>query len=89
MGMVALGRDDFVLALFTGEPSPGQVYAIGMDVTEAEMDGVVSRLPDDTRILGSGPAWLEFIDRHLFHWQLATGSEFRGSGDRNGLWLNA
>lgn len=29
MGMVALGRDDFILALFTGEPSPGQVYASG------------------------------------------------------------
>ena len=52
------------------------------------MAGVVSRLPDDTRILGSEPYWLDFIDRHLLHWQLATGSEFRGSGDRNGLWLN-
>ncbi len=88
MGMVALGRDDFVLALFTGEPSPVQVYAIGVVVTEAEMAGVASRLPDDTRILGSEPNWLDFIDRHQFHWQLATGSEFRGSGDRNGLWLN-
>jgi catechol 2,3-dioxygenase-like lactoylglutathione lyase family enzyme len=37
IGMVGLGRDDFVLALFPGEPSPGQVYAIGVVVNEAEI----------------------------------------------------
>lgn len=87
MGMVGLGRDDFVLALFAGDPSPGQVHVFGVVMTEAEMAGVASRLPDDTKILGSGPNWLDFIDRHVLHWQLATGSEFRGSGDRDGLWL--
>jgi catechol 2,3-dioxygenase-like lactoylglutathione lyase family enzyme len=88
IGMVALGREALVLALFPGEPSPGQVFAVGVSVTEEEIAGVREGLPDDTQILSSEPGWLDFVDRYRLHWQLAASSRFVGSGDAAERWLD-
>ncbi len=89
VGMVALGRDDFVLALFPGDPSPGQVFAVGVVMTEEEIAEVRWRLADDTQVLSSGPRSLDFVDRYQLHWQLASSSEFVGSGEIADRWLDA
>ncbi len=89
IGMIAVGGDDFVLALFPGQPSPGQVFAVGVVMTEEEIAGVRSRLSSDARVVSSEPGWLDFVDRYQLHWQLAYSPEFVGSGDAAGRWLDA
>lgn len=87
IGMVALGRDDFVLALFPGQPSSGQVFAVGVVMTESQIAGVRSRLTEDEEVRAFEPGWLDFVDRHRLHWQLASTGRFVGSGDAVGRWL--
>jgi catechol 2,3-dioxygenase-like lactoylglutathione lyase family enzyme len=88
IGMVALGSDDFVLALFPDEPSPGQVFAVGVVTTEEKIAGVRSRLTDNDQVLSSEPGWLDFVDSYQLHWQLASSPEFVGSGDVADRWLD-
>jgi catechol 2,3-dioxygenase-like lactoylglutathione lyase family enzyme len=88
IGMIALARDEFVLALFPGQPSPGQVFAVGVVMSEMGIADVASRIPDDTLVLASEPTWLEFIDRHQLHWQLTPSTRFVGAGDSADRWLD-
>ncbi len=86
--MVALGSDDFVLVLFLGQPSPSQVFAVGVVTNKEEIAGVRSRLSDDDQVLSSKPGWLDFVDRYQLHWQLASSPNFVGSGDIADRWLD-
>jgi hypothetical protein len=88
IGMVAMGRGDFVLVLFPGQPTPGQVFAVGVVMTEEEIAGVRSRLTDDTQVLSSEPGWLDFVDPYQLHWQLARTPRFVGSGEAADRWLD-
>ncbi len=45
--MVALRRDQFVLALFAAEPSGRQTYALGLVMDENEIEQVSRRLRAD------------------------------------------
>lgn len=89
IGMVALRRDDVVLALFPGPASGAQVYAIGLVIAPDEIDAIRSSLPDDSVVEDDAPGWLSFVDRFGLRWQLAATSEFRSAGERDGRWLNA
>lgn len=88
MGMTALRRDDLVLALFAGDPQPGQIFLIGLQLPPAEVAAVLGRLGEDEVVTDSGGAQVTFVDRYRFMWQLGpTGDAFVGNGDTRGQWL--
>ena len=86
--MLALRRDAFVLALFPGDPQPGQVYLIGLSMSEDEIAGVRQRLPEEVPVWEDRPGALTFRHRYGIGWQIyTTGTEFRSSGQAGGRWL--
>ena len=88
LAMVALCKDAFVLALFAGQVAPGRVQFIGLTMEADEIAGVRARLPEETRVRGESPGYLEFGDPYGITWQLSLpGSEFRTVGDWAGRWL--
>jgi catechol 2,3-dioxygenase-like lactoylglutathione lyase family enzyme len=89
LGMIAMRQGAFVLALFLGDPQPGQLYMIGLSMSPEEIAGVRERLPNDVTVLEDRPGALTFRDRHIIGWQLyTTGAEFRNSGESGGRWLD-
>jgi catechol 2,3-dioxygenase-like lactoylglutathione lyase family enzyme len=88
LGMVALRKDEFGLALFRGDAPLGQVYVIGLRMPVEEIARVRDRLPEDTQILEDKPNYLEFRDLYQITWQIMfPGSEFRTSGVFANRWL--
>jgi catechol 2,3-dioxygenase-like lactoylglutathione lyase family enzyme len=88
--MVALRRDDFVLALFAGAPRPGTVYEVSIAVDIAEIEGVTTRPPDGLGIVEYGEGFLRFDDAFGFRWVLQSpDAAFRSSGQIAGRWLDA
>lgn len=85
LGMLALRRDDFVLALFPGDPVPGQVYALGLSMAPEEIDALYARLaPEAVREYEAG-RHLQFRDAYGYAWQAYKSPyEFQGT-DR---WLS-
>lgn len=79
-GMVALQRDDFVLAIFSGPQVAGQLHAVGVFAAEDEIAAVAARLPADALVEGHRPDWLAFVDRYEVRWQLT--SRRYGAGSR-------
>lgn len=88
LGMVALRRGGFVLALFRGEAEPGQVFAVGLEMPAEELHGVRERLPKEVAVVEDSPLQLAFRDPYGITWQLSTGGEFRTTGDVTGEWLD-
>jgi catechol 2,3-dioxygenase-like lactoylglutathione lyase family enzyme len=88
LGMVALRRGALVLALFPGDPQPGQLYMIGLNMSPNEIAGLRERLPADAEVWQEEPGALTFRDLYMITWQIyATGTEFRNSGEAQGRWL--
>jgi catechol 2,3-dioxygenase-like lactoylglutathione lyase family enzyme len=88
LDMVALRKGQFVLALFKGDASPGQVAFIGLTMDADEIAGVHARLPKELQGSEANPAGLEFVDPFQITWQISLpGSEFSTSGDFSGRWL--
>lgn len=88
LGMLALRKEDIVLALFSGDAPQGQVFAIGLSLAKEEIAGIRSRLPENTYIGSDRPDYLEFHDPYRIIWQLsAPGSVFRTAGNFAGRWL--
>lgn len=88
LGMLALRKDEFGLALFRGDASPGQVYVIGLRMPVEEIARVRARLPGDTQVLEDEPNYLEFRDPYQITWQIMfPGSEFSTSGVIANRWL--
>lgn len=88
LGMLALRKDHFVLALIKGEAPPGQVYVIGLKMPMEEIAGVKARLPKDVQVGNSAPNYLEFRDPYQIAWQISLPeSEFRTSGHSANRWL--
>lgn len=88
LGMLALRKDQFVLALFKGGASPGQVCFIGLKMPSEEIAKVKDRLPKDAEMSDSGPDYLEFRDPFQIVWQISVPeSEFRTSGHSANHWL--
>jgi catechol 2,3-dioxygenase-like lactoylglutathione lyase family enzyme len=85
--MVALARDDFVLALFRGTPQPGTVVELSVGMTRDELDNVRARLPGGLEVSESASA-ISFDDPFGFHWFVKSSeTRFRSSGEIAGRWL--
>jgi hypothetical protein len=86
--MVALARDDFVLALFRGAPQQGTVVELGLGISREELGGLRARLPRGLEVAES-PNAISFDDPFGFHW-LVKSSEvpFSSSGESAGRWLS-
>lgn len=87
IAMVALRRDEFVLALFAAEPSGLQTYALGLVMDQDEIEQVSRRLQGEAVVEARSEQALSFVDRFAVRWQLATTRAFTGAGEREGLWL--
>ena len=88
LGMLALRKDQFVLALFKGDASPGQVCFIGLKMPSEEITRVKDRLPKDTQVNYDAMNQLEFRDPYQIVWQISLPeSEFRTSGHSANRWL--
>lgn len=88
-GMVGLRREAFVLALFAGNPQPGQIVFIGLHMPAGEMAAVGRRLTGEELVMSQGPAHLTFRDRFQYSWQLnLPSSEFAGAGTAPSSWLD-
>jgi catechol 2,3-dioxygenase-like lactoylglutathione lyase family enzyme len=87
--MLALRRDDFVLALFRGAPKPGTVHEVSIGVDPAEIDSLTERPLEGLEILEQGDGFLRFEDPFGFRWVLQRpDAEFRSSGQIAGRWLD-
>lgn len=89
--MLALRRDEFVLAMFTedaasamGFSPPARPLFVGLRMEESEIGEIKARL-------GPDEMWDEcnqgFTDRYGIVWQMRSGGEFIGNGDSRGRWL--
>ena len=88
LGMLALRKDNFVLALFKGDEATGQVPFIGLQMSIEEITRIRTRLPKDVHVEEDSPDSLEFRDPYQITWQItAPGNEFRTSGDWANRWL--
>ena len=88
IGMLALQRGEFTLALFPGEPQPGQLYIVGLNMPVDEISAVRDRLPTGIELWQDEPEALTFRDRHQIVWQIyPSGTAFRTSGESQGRWL--
>jgi catechol 2,3-dioxygenase-like lactoylglutathione lyase family enzyme len=88
--MVALRRDDFVLALFRGAPEPGTVLEVSIALDPADIERLRERPPDGLVILEHDQGFLRFTDPFGFRWVLQRpDAEFRSSGQIAGRWLDA
>lgn len=88
LGMVALQRDDLILALFPGAWSGEQINKLGIVMDDQAIDEVAARLPTGTSLVSHRCGSLEFLDRYRIRWQLSSRSTFRSSGDMFGSWLD-
>ncbi len=88
LGMVALRKGDFVLALFHGDAPQGQLFAIGLNMPEEEIGRVRARLPEGTVVLEDSAGALVFRDPYQIMWQLShPGDEFSTSGVFANRWI--
>ena len=87
LGMTALRRGNFVLALIRGTNPPGQVYAIGLAAPREEIRAIYKRLPTHLKIEVFQPDSLQFVDPYHITWQIDVGPAFRTAGDFAGRWL--
>lgn len=89
LGMLALRKGEFVLALFQGDAPPGQVFAIGLHMPEDEVARVRARLSADAEVLEDRPGNLVFRDPCQIIWQISIpGNEFRTAGDFANRWID-
>jgi len=88
LDMIALRKDEFVLALFRGDAPPGQVYVIGLNMPAEEIAGVRARLSKEAQVSDGAPDSLEFRDPYQITWQIsAPGGQFRTAGEFANRWL--
>lgn len=89
MGMVALRNGAFVLALFQSDACLGQLFAIGLTLSQETMAVVRARLHDDAQLLMDNARTLSFRDRYQITWQLAVlENEFSTAGHIANRWLD-
>jgi catechol 2,3-dioxygenase-like lactoylglutathione lyase family enzyme len=87
--MVALRRDDFVLALFRGAPTPGTLYEVSIGLDPEEIERLTRQPPNGLDIVEHRDGFLRFDDPFGFRWVLQRpDAEFRSSGQIAGRWLD-
>jgi catechol 2,3-dioxygenase-like lactoylglutathione lyase family enzyme len=89
LGMVALKRGAFVLALFQGEPIPEKtVLEIGVTMTAETIAAVRDRLPNTVTFVKHEYGDLMFRDPFGYRWHVwPAGKAFRSNGESSGRWL--
>jgi hypothetical protein len=88
LAMVALRRDEFVLALFEGSPQAGTVHEVCFGLEADEIDAVRARLPEECTSLTHARGFLQFDDAFGFRWTLQElDVPFKSSGEIAGRWL--
>ena len=88
LGVLALRKGDFVLAILRGNAVYGQMYAVGLAMPVEEIAGIRVRLTEDTEVMEEGHAFLTFRDPYQIIWQISVpGDEFRTAGDFADRWL--
>jgi hypothetical protein len=87
LGMLALRRGAFVLALIEGDAQPGQVYAIGLRMNRQEIAEVRARLPANAEVERNDSESLVFRDPYGIAWQINTRGGFQTVGEFTGRWL--
>ena len=86
--MIALEREDLVLALFRGDPRPGAVFELSVGVEPTEIDAIRARLSEEATVEEHREGWLRFIDPFGFRWAVADVTRpFTSSGEMAGRWL--
>lgn len=89
LAMVALKRDEFVLALFRGAPQPGTVLEVCFGLAAEEIERVRARLREDVITPEHRERWLRFDDPFGFRWTLQEPHvSFVSSGKIAGRWLD-
>ena len=88
VGMLALKRDEFVLALFRGDIPPGQVYAIGLSMSSGAIAEIRAGLPSSVQVETDEQSNLVFQDPYRITWQIHTELEFQSNGEIAGRWLD-
>ena len=88
LGMSALRKGSFVLALFNSPTVGRQIYAVGLGIPAEQIARVRARLPEDATVMEEGPAHLTFRDPYQIIWQISVpGVSFRTSGGFADRWL--
>lgn len=89
VAMVALRNGALVMTLFEGDPQPGQLHMIGLNMPREEIAALRSRLPSETEIWVDKPQALTFRDRYTITWQIYAGdTPFRSNGELYERWLD-
>ena len=88
LGLSALSRDSFTLALEAGD-SPQRLSHLGLAFDPAKMD----RLRQRARVLNCAVLvdradLIVFQDRYGVQWEITTSAALQSSGDRTGRWLD-
>ena len=87
--MVALGREDLVLAFFRREAGPGALYEVSIALAPDEIDMLRARPPSGMHVLEEADDYLRFEDTFGLRWVLQPPkAEFRSSGQIAGRWLD-
>lgn len=88
LGMLALRRDDFVLALFQGTPGGEQIFAVGLSMTAEEILAIKARIPSQDVVQDEEGRMLQFRDAYNIFWQIyGSPYEFQSTGKTTGRWL--
>jgi catechol 2,3-dioxygenase-like lactoylglutathione lyase family enzyme len=89
LGMLALKRDAFVLALFQGKTVPEDtVLEIGVRMAAEEIVAVHDRLPDVVELVKHEYGDLMFRDPFGYLWHVwPEGEDFQSNGQSGGRWL--
>jgi catechol 2,3-dioxygenase-like lactoylglutathione lyase family enzyme len=87
LDMTALRKGKFVLALFRGAKPLGQVFVIGLNTSEEDIQSIHNRLQSDIKIEVFQRDRLEFIDPYQITWQIAVEPTFRTPGDFANRWI--
>jgi catechol 2,3-dioxygenase-like lactoylglutathione lyase family enzyme len=89
VGMVALRREGFVLALFPGTPQRGAVHEVSIGLGADEIDSLRAHPPDGLHLLEQSNRFMRFEDPFGFRWVLQPpDAEFRSSGAIANRWLD-
>jgi catechol 2,3-dioxygenase-like lactoylglutathione lyase family enzyme len=88
VGMVALRREEFVLALFRGTPQQGTVHEICVGMSPDDIETVRAAVPESV-IQGTSPLCIRLEDPFGFAWVVRQPETiFRSRGEIAGRWLD-
>ena len=89
LNMIALKRDEFILALFQGNPTPvGTVLEIGVSMELEAIEAVQKRLPETATVVEHEYGDFMFVDPYGYLWHLwPAGVPFQSNGETSGRWL--